>query len=70
MDHYVFVKRYVRGNFFIFLLYDDDMLIVGYGIEKITSIKNTLSKSIAMKDLEQPNWYLAWRYLVTRKAKD
>lgn len=55
MDHYVFVKRYVRGNFFIFLLYDDDMLIVGYGIEKITSIKNTLSKSIAMKDLEQPN---------------
>ena len=28
-DHFVFVKRYDRGEFLIFLLYVDDMLVVG-----------------------------------------
>jgi len=47
----VFIKRYEDGNFIILLLYVNDMLIIGQSKTKIASLKNTLSKSFAMKDL-------------------
>ena len=47
----MFVKRYNDGNFLILLLYVDDMLIVGKDTKKIGSLKKTLRKSFAMKDL-------------------
>ncbi|WVZ01025.1 hypothetical protein V8G54_027094 [Vigna mungo] len=50
-DHCVFVKHYENGKSIIFLLYVDDMLIVGKNKIKITALKNALSKSFAMKDL-------------------
>ena len=51
VDHYVFIKRYEEGDFFILLLYVDDMLIVGQDTRKIGSLKKALGKSFAMKDL-------------------
>ena len=50
-NHYVFIKRYASGDFFILLLYVDDMLIVGHDKKKITVLKLVLSKSFTMKDL-------------------
>ena len=49
--HCVFAKRYDKGDFLIFLLYVDDMLIVGKGTKKIGSLKKALGKSFAMKNL-------------------
>lgn len=51
-NHYVFTKRYADDHFLIFLLYVDDILIVGKNSGRIAGLKNTLSKSFAMKDLE------------------
>ena len=50
-DHYVFVKRYNEGNFFIQLLYVDHMLVVGQDTKKIARVKKTLGKLFSMKDL-------------------
>ena len=50
-DHCVFVKKFDGGDFLIFLLYVDDMLIVGRDPKKIGSLKKALSKSFAMKDM-------------------
>lgn len=50
-DHCVFVKKYAGGDFIILLLYIDDMLIVGHDPKKISALKKSLSKSLAMKDL-------------------
>ena len=50
-DHCVFVKKYDGGDFLILLLYVDDMLIVRQDLKKIASLKRTLSKSFAMKDM-------------------
>ena len=38
-DHYVFVKKYEGGDFLILLLYVDDILIVGYNLKKIGSLR-------------------------------
>ncbi|RVW77060.1 Retrovirus-related Pol polyprotein from transposon TNT 1-94 [Vitis vinifera] len=51
LDHYVFVKKLYDGEFIIFLLYVDDMLIVGRDTSKIDNLKKELSKSFEMKDL-------------------
>ena len=51
LDHYVFVKKLYDGEFIIFLLYVDDMLIVGRDTGKIDKLKKELSKSFEMKDL-------------------
>ena len=50
-DHCVFVKKFSDGEFIIFLLYVDDMLIVGRDTGKIDKLKKELSKSFEMKDL-------------------
>ena len=51
LDHYVFVKKLYDGEFIIFLLYVDDMLIVSRDTSKIDNLKKELSKSFEMKDL-------------------
>ena len=50
-NHYVFVKKFSDGEFIIFLLYVDDMMIVGYDTAKIDELEKELSKSFEMKDL-------------------
>ena len=39
VDHYVFVKKSVEGDFRILLRYFEDMLIVGQDPKKIGSLK-------------------------------
>ena len=51
VDHCVFVKKYGGGDLLIFLLYVDNMLIVGQDLKEIVSLKRALSKSFAMKDM-------------------
>ena len=50
-DHCVFVQKFSNDNFIIFLLYVDDMLIVGRDITKIKDLKKEMSKTFAIKDL-------------------
>ena len=50
-NHCVFVKKFSYGEFFILLLYVDDMLIVDRDTGKIDKLKKELSKSFEMKDL-------------------
>ena len=47
----MFVKKFFDGEFIIFLLYVDDMLIIGRDTSKIDKLKKELSKSFEMKDL-------------------
>ncbi|KAL6327365.1 hypothetical protein AAG906_018967 [Vitis piasezkii] len=54
-DHCVFVKKFSDEEFIILLLYMDDMLIVGRDTSKINKMKNELSKSFEIKDLESAN---------------
>ncbi|RVX01499.1 Retrovirus-related Pol polyprotein from transposon TNT 1-94 [Vitis vinifera] len=49
-DHCCYVKSF-DNSYIILLLYVDDMLIVGFDIEKINNLKKQLSKQFAMKDL-------------------
>ena len=51
-DHCVYVKNFFDGDFIIFLLYIDDMLIVDHNAMKIDMLQRELSKSFAMKDLD------------------
>ena len=50
VDHCCYVK-FFYNSYIILLLYMDDMLITGSGIEKINNLKKQLSKQFAMKDL-------------------
>jgi len=59
-DHGVFIKRF-DNDFIILLSYVDDMLVIGKDIEKITSLKNELSKFYAMKDLGSVKQILGMR---------
>lgn len=68
-DHCVFVKNYSEGDFLILLLYVDDMLIVGQDTKKIASLKKSLSKSFAMKDLGSAREILSMRITRDRKNK-
>ena len=40
-NHCVFVKKFCDANFIIFLLYVDDMLIVGHDILRLKALKET-----------------------------
>ena len=50
-DHYVYFKRLENGSYIIFLLYVDDMFVVGSNMQDINVLKNKLANSFAMKDL-------------------
>ena len=47
----MFVKKFDGGDLLILLLYVDNMLIVRRDPKKIGSLKKSLSKSFAMKDM-------------------
>ena len=50
-DHSVFVQKFSDDDFVIFLLYVDDILIVGRNVSRIDKLNKQLSKSFSMKDL-------------------
>ena len=63
-DHCVFTKRFSDDDFIIFLLYVDDMLIIGHDVRKI---KRELSKYFAMKDLGSVKQILGMKIFSDRK---
>jgi ketol-acid reductoisomerase len=50
-DHYVYLKRIENGSYIMFLLYVDDMLVVGSNMHDTNVLKNKLSNSFEIKDL-------------------
>ena len=62
VDHCCYVKSF-DNSYIILLLYVDDMLIVGFGIEEIKSLKKQLSKQFAMKDLGAAKQILGMRII-------
>ena len=62
VDHCCYVK-FFDNSYIILLLYVDDMLIVGSGIEKINNLKKQLSKQFAMKDLGVTKQILGMRII-------
>ena len=69
VDHCVFVKNYSESDFLILLLYVDNMLIVGSKTKRIVSLKNALSKSLAIKDLGLAKQILDMKIFRDRKDK-
>ena len=49
-DHYVYFRRLDDGNYIIFLLYVDGMLVAGSNMQEINVLKRKLYNSFAMKD--------------------
>ena len=50
MDHCCYLKKF-KSSYIILLLYVDDMLIVGSGMQEINKLKKHLSNDFQMKDL-------------------
>jgi hypothetical protein len=67
-DHCVYFKRIENGSHIIFLLYVDDMLVVGSNMQDINVLKKKLSNSFAMKDLGVAKKILGMR--ITRDRKN
>ena len=45
------MQKFSNDDFVIFLLYVDDILIVGRNVSRIDKLKKQLSKSFSIKDL-------------------
>ena len=69
MDHCVFLKKYHEGDFFILLLYVDDMLIVGNSTKRIALLKKALGNAFAMKDLGSAKQILGMKISRDRAKK-
>jgi Reverse transcriptase (RNA-dependent DNA polymerase) len=67
-DNYIFMKIYSSGDFIIFLLYVDDMLVVGSDLKKIKALKKGLGSEFVMKDLDAVRQIL--RMKITRDRKN
>jgi hypothetical protein len=67
-DHCVYFKRLENGSYIIFLLYVDDMLVVGSNMHDINVLKKKLANSFAMKDLGVAKKILGMR--ITRDRKN
>ena len=61
-NHYCYVKSF-DNSYIILLLYVDNMLITGSGIEKINNLKKQLSKQFGMKDLGATKQILGMRII-------
>ena len=68
-DHCVFIRKFSDDNFIIFLLYVDDMLIIGYDSSKIDRLKRELSKFFSMKDLGSAKSILGMKISRDRKNR-
>lgn len=51
VDQCIYIKKFTGDNFFILLLYVDDILIVGKDANLISRLKEEFSKSFDMKNL-------------------
>ena len=69
VNHYVYVRKFPNGKFFILLLYVDDMLIVGQDAGVIGNLKKDLFKSFDMKDFGPVKQFLRTQILRDGKAK-
>jgi ATP-binding cassette subfamily B (MDR/TAP) protein 1 len=67
-DHCVYFKRIENGNYIIFLLYLDDMLVAGTNMHDINVLNKKLANSFAMKDLGDAKKILGMR--ITRDKKN
>jgi hypothetical protein len=63
------VKKFSDDDFVIFLLYVNNMLIVGHDAAKIEKLKRELRKSFAMKDLGLAKQILGMKIIRDRKKK-
>ena len=61
------LKRKNDGNYIIFLLYVDDMLVAGSNMQEINVLKGKFPNSFEMKDLGVAKKILGMR--ITRKRK-
>ena len=68
-DHCVFTRKFSNDDFVIFLLYVDDMLIIGHDSIKINMLKKELSKSFALKDLGSEKQILGMKISCDRKNR-
>lgn len=68
-DLWVYFKRFSDNNFIIYLLYVDDMLIIGKDKELIDKLKSDFSKSFDKKDLVQHNQFWEWRSFEKEQAE-
>ena len=57
------------ANFIIFLLYVDDILIVGLDVNMISRLKGELAQSFIMKNLGEARHILGMQIVCDRKAK-
>ena len=62
VDHCCYVKPF-DNSYIILLLYVDDMLVAGSGIEEINNLKKQLSKQFEMKDLGAAKQILGMRII-------
>ena len=60
-DHSVYFKKIENGSDIIFLLYVDDILVVGSNMQDINVFKKKLDNSFVMKDLGVANKILGMR---------
>ena len=67
-NHCVYLKNQNDGSYIIFLLYVDDMLVVGSNMQEINVLKIKLANSFAMKDLGAAKQILGMR--ITRDRKN
>jgi hypothetical protein len=67
-DQCVYFKRLENGSYIIFLMYVDDILVVGSNMQDINVLKGKLSISFSMKDLGAVKKILGMR--ITRDKKN
>ena len=66
-DQCVYVQKFFDGNFVMFLLYVDNMLVIGQDANIIHRLKGELSKSFDIKDLGQAQQILGVKIVRDRK---
>lgn len=52
-NYYMYFKKITNGNYVIFILYLDDMLVARSSIYDIIYLKEKLAKTLTMKDLDE-----------------
>jgi hypothetical protein len=67
-DHCVYFKRIENGIYIIFILYVDDMLVVGYNMQDINVLIFFLSNSFVMTNLGVAKKILG--IIITRDRKN
>jgi len=67
-DHCIYVKK-SNGNFVILSLYIDDILLVGYNLEYVKTVKSWLSKLFDMKDMGETDYILGVKIQRDRSKK-